>query len=1020
MSLELSKKGDKYKTLKGGYAKLGSKTQAKAILNREIHSAGSKRIFDIDKKIFIPISKKSELIKQGYQIKNNIASKLPYEVSDSISSYERTLNRAVYNLQKNKEQPKTFREFYNNIIKARILLYTNDERSEHKWPARVNRDDYSNHFVILRFMKRGREPQFRSIRLKSYNDFEEDIRRAQEGETSGSDAIEDNADLDPTFFYLNWISNNDELEGGSNKMETPESNLYFTKNYKTNNDNCLIGCIKLHTQNKKQINTLRKELNIPEGKISLAQIPLIEKHFNLKINVMGDSSFDDYLYQSSTNPDVRVLLKDEHYSLIIKNKATQIKKYNKQKKEELIPLYFYFDLETVFNRNKCNFLEAYSASWFITPTNDKFEYSEKKLEKCQFEYGSDCVKKLLKAMRECPKGYRYILIGFNSSKFDNYFLANEACLQDELTDIFYVNNCILGMKIGNHSVFDVRRFLSPDASLKSACISFATNPKKLDGFSHEEPQQAFEEGKLDEWIQKNLTKLIEYNKKDVLSMVSLTTKLNNAVMEMTGKNIFSAMTIASFAYSHFEQTIKDKYEIPKLPTYEDDQFCRKSLTAGRTQAYFGKFQSNKPFKMVDAKSLYPFVMTTNKFPIGEITFTENYIKNKLGIYSCIIHHQKAKWLSGQPKPKGFEEYYRKYAPVIFPKRSEEPNIPLDWEYRGEMNVNLCSIDIEEIKYYCGEDAITVNNGFYWEKSTKNLFNNFMLPFKEEKTRQDKLKNEGNKDYNPALREFTKLMQNSLSGKVIQRNFTSISKRVRKASDILKFKEKLSSDSCIETCQLGDNITFIKGDISEEDAYKDSAKPSYLGIFIYAYARRYMYQTVLNKYLTFYQDTDSALIPEEEFNRFKKEQPELFGTGEYGSFEEEIGKSKNIIIISPKNYLVVSENDEKSKRKFKGIKKSDTFLLKEDMPKEDEIIKLKEDILKDKKYKIDNIDEILIKKGKPCMTEEMFKNMYDGKELFIFTSQLKRTMKFNKEEIKSEIGIQQIFMHKHFNGIELEN
>ena len=56
--------------------------------------------------------------------------------------------------------------------------------------------------------------------------------------------------------------------------------------------------------------------------------------------------------------------------------------------------------------------------------------------------------------------------------------------------------------------------------------------------------------------------------------------------------------------------------------------------------------------------------------------------------------------------------------------------------------------------------------------------------------------------------------------------------------------------------------------TKTDSYSNSAKPSYLGVYIYAHARKLMYTQVYTKVECLYTDTDSALIYYEDYLLFK--------------------------------------------------------------------------------------------------------------------------------------------------------
>ncbi len=62
---------------------------------------------------------------------------------------------------------------------------------------------------------------------------------------------------------------------------------------------------------------------------------------------------------------------------------------------------------------------------------------------------------------------------------------------------------------------------------------------------------------------------------------------------------------------------------------------------------------------------------------------------------------------------------------------------------------------------------------------------------------------------------------------------------------------------------------------KSDPYETGAKPSYLGVYIYAHARKLMYTKIFTKVRTHYTDTDSALILYEDYCKFRAENPELF-------------------------------------------------------------------------------------------------------------------------------------------------
>ena len=155
-------------------------------------------------------------------------------------------------------------------------------------------------------------------------------------------------------------------------------------------------------------------------------------------------------------------------------------------------------------------------------------------------------------------------------------------------------------------------------------------------------------------------------------------------------------------------------------------------------------------------------------------------------------------------------------------------------------------------------------------------------------------------------------------------------------------EKDEKISELQIQDFGCGFSLVNGKKSKKDVFEDTEKgkrkPAYLGMFVYSYARKLMYEKLLSKYLVFYMDTDSACMPLFEWERCKSENATngLIETGEYGCLEEEVcytdkktGEffpADRLIGIAPKNYFVGnSKKDFMSKRKFKGVRKTDVWL-----------------------------------------------------------------------------------------------
>ena len=649
--------------------------------------------------------------------------------------------------------------------------------------------------------------------------------------------------------------------------------------------------------------------------------------------------------------------------------------------------WFVWDFKDDFN---------YESGWNEDRTDNKYHHEPY----CYYENGEDCEDKLIKFLLNPPNGKIYKPMGFNNSRFDNFSFCESAKKFNVLTDVFMCNGSILKCSIeGIKSLWDASRFLIGQ-SLDGACKSYDTTPKKQkDLINHYEIQCYYESNGM-EGLVKLLNKKVEYilyNKFDVLSLCDLIQKMRNSYMSLFAEDIFEYLTISSYGYKvlcntwegtkennkalqvkyqlEYEEAKKNKdrmkvkslntiikkqqdefenkHLIYKAKNYGEDKFYRDALTAGRCQSFYGKIDLSMPIAMCDVKSLYPTIMGSYDndcpMPYGSAiprSATEGYKEGKLGIYRCNIKHQRCKWKNQSKMFEAFKRVqnetgknlYKKYAPNVIARREDDK--PLDWFYKGEINnVNLTSVDIDVLRWATeDDDCVEVLNGYYWTEKSTELFKDFLDPPKQEKTRQDKLKAQGSSEYNNAIREGCKGISNAVSGKVIEQIHANVSKPFNtKNWNIMEQDEKIYA---LEVQDFGCGISLITGLKNPKDVFndmdEDKKKPSYLGVFIYAYSRKLMYQKLLSKYLCLYMDTDSACMPLFEWDRCKQENLKtgLIETGEYGCLEEEVcytdkngvmTPANRLIGIAPKNYAVLNEEFEfMSKRKMKGVRKTDMW------------------------------------------------------------------------------------------------
>jgi hypothetical protein len=277
-------------------------------------------------------------------------------------------------------------------------------------------------------------------------------------------------------------------------------------------------------------------------------------------------------------------------------------------------------------------------------------------------------------------------------------------------------------------------------------------------------------------------------------------------------------------------------------------------------------------------------MLNNYYPTGYPLETPRYVPNKIGVYEVTIHSQSN----------------IKYNIIPLRKKNE----PLDWRYKGEITCTLTNVDIECLLLH--KCPITIGSGIYWENSTNKLFDSYFKPIIAEKLKQDAL-GKNHPDYNHALRETCKIIMNALSGKLAQRIFNKEIWLCRNAGDVDKFFSCTMKD----TQKL---VKFYNVYIAEGEVMKSPTMPCIYGVLIYAYARSYMYDTIISKVNTLYgTDTDSAFISQEDFEQLDKD---IMGT-DFGQFKVE-HKNFDAILVAPKCY-VFHKNDEIIKARFKGVK-----------------------------------------------------------------------------------------------------
>jgi hypothetical protein len=382
------------------------------------------------------------------------------------------------------------------------------------------------------------------------------------------------------------------------------------------------------------------------------------------------------------------------------------------------------------------------------------------------------------------------------------------------------------------------------------------------------------------------------------------------------------------------------------------------------------------------------------------------------------------------------------------KKANLPNIyaeklPLEnkWDSQNELKDYLISNVMIGLlkKFNC---KIVIKKGFVFEDKMKScdMFG-FLLDFMKAKNNQDTLKKNKSVEYNSALRETLKLLMNSLSGKVIEGLHTEKTEAVNCISEYEKIKANSESVNVINV--VGEKV-FITYSVDAEKICARQQRPIYLGVLIYDYAKRYMYENSYSKVglsNLLYTDTDASKFRYRHFIEWKKwvddnniqvphwkeveeydsrySDHKIFVNGSkvFGSFEDEledmVGDDYTFYCIEKKSWLYSCCVGGKweSKFRFKGIngdarllsleedfiiKKTIKHKAKEDKKAWDETVFMIEPMSEEKVYKYYTENEgKSIESGNEI---KFFKQIYESGEGYVLCQSFRRIVKNSKRNV----------------------
>jgi len=743
-------------------------------------------------------------------------------------------------------------------------------------------------------------------------------------------------------------------------------------------------------------------------------------------------------------------------------KPSQLNKNSLNTKQ--IPIeYIFFDYETIIDFNSDSCMKPYSLS-ILRLNNDELQKLDKYDKNGDFEevnkirkyncltfMGYDCNERFIKWIIENQHDKSFVFVGFNNTNFDNFLLLSgllkyKGSVEIGVSEIFYNGSQLLNFIInGRHTTFDIRKHLM--GSLKNNCESFKIKCCSKKSFDHNKAQQLHEENKLLNFINNN-EELEEYNEYDVLATAVLYQRYVNALnnIDATKKyanKLYETKTIGSLIYKVFTDKKKEKnFDLPKL-TYEQYSDLQRSKIAGRVEMFNGVQKVEERLVSTDVCSLYPYQMAVNKvyYPCGDIVAVDSYQgDDEIGFYYCDIDQRNLK---------------KNNLPNIYAEKTGIENI---WNSEKVIeNYLISNVMIGLLrKFGC---SVVIRNGFIFTKKMKSceMFD-FILDFMKAKNEQDTLNKKKDALYNPALRETLKLLMNSLSGKVIEGLHTEKTVAIETSYEYLEKTKNKKSINCIN--MIGKKL-FLTYEEEEEKLIKQQ-RPIYLGVLIYDYSKRYMYENSYSKIgldKLLYTDTDASKFRYIDFINWKNwvdsnniqvphwEEVELVDdryknhkiyeskSKVFGSFEDElekmVGDSYTFYCLEKKSwcYSVIKDGKIDTKYRFKGLNGDAIILnLDEDIVKEN--IKNKKDgsieisyKLTDDKRKVYNFYNDNSSKNIDNNTLEFFEKLYKSKNAFVLCSSFRKIVKNSLRNVKEDEedrfntlinNIQMNFMIKQLN------
>ena len=595
--------------------------------------------------------------------------------------------------------------------------------------------------------------------------------------------------------------------------------------------------------------------------------------------------------------DYKYYIKDNKIILTTKELPTNYLKSNKLRKIPTIPKFIIFDIETLLidNVHKPYLYAMYDGSktysWFTDQPYELFN----------------------RLLRSKYKGYN--VYAHNLSKFDIVFIFKYLSYLNNRgykISILMRDQIIISISIikrsENIKITILDSYLILPTSLSKLSKQFQVeNPKLIEPVFIGEGYDNYKMNDLSHYT-KEIEKINDFNIwkdkiekyciTDCISLYQVIYKFRELIIDKFNIDILNYPTIPSLAFAIYRQHYLHK-NIP-ITTGKVFDFIKESFTGGRTDMYKPN-ALNKDIYCYDVNSLYPYVMSEFKYPVGPIiqfdgdpTILEDKYwigdvsvstKEDMFIPPIQIHHSITKKIGGI--------------------RTISPN--------GSFNIKLNSIEYESYKEFYN---YKINSGYLFDKDY--IFTDIIKFLYNLRTQYPK---------SDPMNYISKLLMNSLFGRFAMRNFKNKFNFFNR-DDLFKMLENENIE-VINYIDLNESL-FINY-IDNSALEKESKTSISIASAVTAYARSYMFNIIKdNLDHIYYSDTDSLYL-DKPLNK------DLISSTELGKLKLEY-IFKDSVYIGPKIYAGIT-TDNKYICKIKGFKKSVDFELMKSLLIKDSKIKL---------------------------------------------------------------------------------